>query len=162
MERLNVAKLVLVKGDDGKLQGLGDANRRAYARFEDHVERMEHGELVSFEWKQPRSLPFHRRFFVLLNKLFERQETFGNEDDLRAWLTIGAGHVTYLPGIDGQLCALPKSIAFDAMENNDFMEFVRKVEAFLWTEYAMATLWPHLSRRRAYDMVQQLSDEMER
>ena len=162
MERLNVAKLVLVKGDDGKLQGFGDANRRAYARFQAHVERMEHGELVSFEWRQPRSLPFHRRFFVLLNKLFERQETFANEDDLRAWLTIGAGHVTYLPGIDGQLCALPKSIAFDAMENNDFMEFVRKVEAFLWTDYAMKTLWSHLNEHDSFAQVQQLSDEMER
>lgn len=156
-----MAKLVLVKGDNGNLQGFGDANSRAYARFQAHVERMEQGELVSFEWKQPRSIPFHRRFFVLLNKLFERQETFANEDDMRAWLTIGAGHVTYLPGIDGQLCAVPKSISFDSMENNDFMEFVRKVDEFLWTDYAMQALWPHLSRQLTYDMVQQLQDEMD-
>ena len=156
-----MAKLVLVKGDDGKLQGFGDANCRAYARFQAHVECMEHGELVSFEWKQPRSLPFHRRFFVLLNKLFDRQETFSKEDDLRAWLTIGAGHVTYLPGIDGQLCAVPKSISFDSMENNDFMEFVRKVEEFLWTDYARKTLWPHRNEHDSFAQVQQLRDEME-
>lgn len=156
-----MAKLVLVKNESAELEGFGDANRSGYNRFRAHVGAMGVGELVSFEWRPPRSPKFHRRFFVMLHKLFERQEQYRSEDALRGWLTIGAGECEYGVNRQGVMCAFPKSIAWDKMDDLEFGVFVRNVDEFVWSEYARDFLWPHLSRQRTYDMVQQLQDEMD-
>lgn len=158
-----MARLTLFKNDSGKLEGFGDANRRGYQRFVDFVARMEPGtgELIRFEWKAPRSIQFHKRFFVQLHKLFERQEQFASEDALRTWLTIGAGECEFVPGPKGVMCAMPKSIAFENMDDIEFFEFVTKVDAFLWTAHAQRYLWPHLDDKQTFAMIEQLRDEMD-
>ena len=156
-----MARLILFKNDSGKLEGFGDSNQRGYARFLGFVQRMEPGELIRFEWKPPRSPAFHRRFFVQLGKLFDRQEQFVAEDDLRSWLTIGAGECHFVPGPKGVMCAVPKSIAFENMDDLEFYELVTRVDAFLWTLHARRFLWPHLDDNQTYASIEQLRLEMD-
>ena len=142
---------IVVRGEDGKLCGLGEKGARAYARFRAKVEAMEIGETLAFSWHEPRSPKFHRLFFAMLNELFDRQERFDDEDDLRAWLTVGSGYCHFVPGMDGQIVAVPMSIKWTTMDDGEFRDLVRAVWYFLRTEHAQRFLWPSLSRAMAYE-----------
>ena len=49
------------------------------------------GSTVSCEIKQPRNVAFHRKFFALINLVFENQEVFDNIDFMRKEITKAAG-----------------------------------------------------------------------
>lgn len=151
--------VLVVKGEDGKLQGFGEKGARAWAKFLRRVHDMAEGELLTFSWREPRSIKHHRLFFAKLRALFDRQEAFGSEDKLRPWLTVGAGYCDLLPGRDGQLVAIPQSINFESLDEADFGELHLQVDQFLWSPHAQAYLWPHLSVQQRYDMVEQLLGE---
>lgn len=152
-------KLVLVKGDDGKLAGLGEVYGRAYERFLRAVSAMQPGDTVGFEFSPPRSPGNHRRFFALLNELFARQERFTNIEHLRAWLVVGAGYCELVPGSDGKPVALPRSLAWTQMDEAEFREFVLAVHRFLQTEHAQRFLWPHLVPQIAAESAEALIAE---
>ena len=151
-----MSAVVLVKGEDGKLQGHGDKGQRAYGKFRRRVESMQPGDTLHFEWREPRSLPHHRCFFGKLGALMDMQEQFDAEDKLRAWLTVGAGYADFVPGPSGRMVALPQSIAFDKLDEADFADLHAKVDAFLWTDHARRFLWPHLTVQQTYDFIDQL------
>lgn len=151
-----MSSVVLVKGDDGKLQGHGDKGQRAYGKFRRRVEAMQPGDTLHFDWREPRSLPHHRLFFAKLNALLDMQEQFDTEDKLRAWLTVGAGYADFVPGPNGRMVALPQSIAFDKLDEADFADLHAKVDAFLWTDHARRFLWGHMTDEESYRMVQTL------
>lgn len=151
-----MSEVIVVKGEDGKLQGFGDKGGRAYAKFLARVRDLVVGETLQFAWHEPRSPRHHRLFFSKLHALADRQEQFDAEDKLRKWLIVGAGYCDLVPGRDGQLVAIPQSIAFHQLDEVEFGELHRQVDAFLWTPHAQAFLWPHLSAQARYDMVDSL------
>lgn len=154
--------MVIYRGDDGKLAGLGERGRRAWQKFCKVVKEMDIGETLQFEYKLPRSPVHHKFFFLKLRNLFERQERFNEVDRLLDWLKVGAGHVDLLPGRDGQIVAIPKSIAWDKLDEQEFIEFSRAMNDFLWTPYAQAALWPHLNCEQRYDCIESWHYEFER
>jgi hypothetical protein len=154
-------EVVVFKGDDGKLVGHGDRGERAYARFQARLRELERGATLAFSWREPRAPATHRFFFAFLRELFSRQEAFQDEDEMRAWLTVGAGYVRFVQGRDA-LIALPQSIAFDKLDEDEFRELIHKVKQFLWDPHAYLFLWPHLSPQKAYEMVDQLHLEFDR
>lgn len=145
-----MSTVVLCRGTDGKLAGLGDKDQRQFAKFKRAVEALPIGETLQFDYRLPRSPKHHRLFFAKLRDLFARQETFVHEDDLRAWLTVGAGYCHFLPGTDGQLVAVPQSMNWVSLEEADFLEVHRRVDAFVWEPRARRVLWPHLGDDRSY------------
>jgi hypothetical protein len=151
-----VSAVVIVRGEDGRLQGLGQRGERAYAKWRAKVEALEVGETLQFEWREPRSPRFHRMFFAMLHELFERQEQFADQDQLRAWLTVGAGYCDFVPGPTGRMVALPRSIAWVKMDDGEFRALVTAVWQFLRTEHAIRFLWPHVEYSAAADGVEQV------
>lgn len=139
-----MSAVVVYKDETGKLAGFGDKGGRAWSKFQRAVRELEVGETLDFEWKKPRSPKFHRLFFVMLHDLFDRQEQFADVDQLRAWLTVGAGYCEFVPGPRGRMVALPKSIAWAKMEDVEFSELVAAVWKFLRTEHAQRFLWPDM------------------
>ena len=154
-----MSEVVLTKGDDGKLQGFGERGQRAYAKFRTRVEGMAPGDTLHFAWREPRSPKHHALFFAKLGALLDRQEQFDTDHKLRAWLTVGAGYCTFVPGPTGRMVALPESIAWDKLDEADFSDLHSKVDAFLWTDHARRFLWPHLTEQQTYDMVDQFLTE---
>lgn len=150
-----MSDLVIFKGQDGKLEGLGEKGRRAWAKFRKVVAGLEAGETVQFSYKLPRSPRHHRFFFAKLAELFDRQEQFTDVERLLEWLKVGAGHADLMPGRDGIPCAVPRSINWATLEEQGFIEFTRAMNDFLWTPQAQAFLWPHLGDRQRYEMVDQ-------
>ena len=132
----------------GSIDGLGEKGKKQWRRFVNGLFRLEPGEMVSIKTHKARSGPFHRRHMALEQRVFEAQETFDNFDrGFRAWLKVGAGHCDWLPAPDGGLFPYPKSISYAEMEDDEMREFHEAAVAFLRTERAISTLWPHAPAR---------------
>lgn len=154
-----MSSVVLVKGEDGKLDGMGQRGQKAYRKFRAKAASLQVGDTLQFEWREPRSPKHHGLFFAKLGALLDRQEQFDTEDKLRAWLTVGAGYCSFVPGPTGRMVALPESIAWVKLDETAFTDLHQKVDAFLWTDHARGFLWPHLTPQQTYDMVDQFQTE---
>lgn len=157
-----MSSVVLYRGADGKLAGVDDKAHRQFGKFKRTVAAMEVGDTLRFQFRLPRSPKHHRFFFAKLRELFARQETFEHEDDLRAWLLVGAGYCHFIPGTDGQLVAIPQSLNWEGLEEADFLEVHRRVDAFLWEPRARRVLWPALGDERSFRAVEQFRLEVDR
>lgn len=151
-----MAEVVVVKDESGKLVGLGDAGGRAWSRLRKMLAQLAVGETLVFQWWEPRSPGFHKLFFVKLHALFDRQEQFDDFDNMRDWLTVGAGEADFLPGPRGRLVARPKSIKWHKLDETQFRELARRVDDFLWTYHARRFLWPHLSDEQTHEILEGL------
>lgn len=153
--------IVIYKDDAGQLEGFGEKGRRAWLKFRKLVAELEPGEMLQFGYRMPRSPKHHRFVFARLQALFERQESFGDLDHLLTFLKVGAGWVDFMPGPDGQLVAVPKSIDWANLDEQGFIEVKRGIWDFLWTEAAQAALWPHLTPAKRHTMVHQWVTEVD-
>ncbi|MGE0349829.1 DUF1367 family protein [Hydrogenophaga sp.] len=156
-----MSKLVIIKNDQGKLEGIDPAGQRAYQKWRRLVTDLPVGQTLSFSYRMPRSPAHHRLFFGKLNNLLARTEAFTKLDDLRRWLTLGAGYADLIPGLDGQPNAIPQSLDFESMDEAEFGELHRQVDAFLWSTRAQQTLWPHLDDEARYRCVESFMREFE-
>ncbi len=138
----------------GLVDGLGEVNRKRWRRFVNGLMRLEPGEMAQIKTRKERSGPFHRRHMKLETVVFEAQEKFDNFDAFRAWIKVGSGHVEWFPGPKGGVIPVPKSIAYDQIEDDEMREFHDNAVAFLRTEHAGKTLWRHLSEAARMEMVE--------
>lgn len=143
-----MADVIILRDKDGQIVGMGEKGRRAWAKFCRLMDALEVGETMKFSYALPRSGVHHRFFFAKMTGLLERQEQFDTLEDLLQWLKVGAGHVDFMPGARGELIAMPRTINWLNLEEQDFIEFHRAVNDFLWTPHAMQYLWPHLPYER--------------
>jgi hypothetical protein len=157
-----MSRLVITKGQDGKLCGLDPAGQRAYGRFKAAVAALQPGETMGFTFRLPRSPKHHAFFFLKLQRLLERTEAFTELDKLRAWLTMGAGYADFVPGSDGKPNAIPRSLEFDSMDEADFAELHQAVDAFLWTLHAQAVLWPAIDADQRWACMESFMGSFER
>lgn len=157
-----MSRLVITKGQDGKLCGLDPAGQRAYARFKAAVAALQPGETMGFAFRLPRSPKHHAFFFKKLTILLERQEVLHELDKLREWLIVGAGFVDFYFGADGQMHAKPKSMDFDSMDEAEFAALHQAVDGFLYTEQAQAILWPALDANQRWACMESFFGEFER
>lgn len=129
-----MSKLILVKNNEGKLQGLSDDDKKAYQLFKRRIEKLEVGELISMDVKLPRNSKFHRLFFAMLNlgfdawepqrkhKSYKGREVQKNFEIFRSDVLIAAGFYEQTFGLDGRLRLEAKSISFAKMEEPEFNE----------------------------------------
>ena len=83
-----MGRLVLTKGQDGKLHGLDPKGQRAWDRFKAKLKSLDFGDTLGFTFFLPRDPVSHRSFFRKLQVLLERTEAFTELDTLRAWLLL--------------------------------------------------------------------------
>lgn len=145
--------VILHRAQDGKLEGLSERDKKAYAKFRKRLDTLGDGSLL-FSWQEPRSAPYHRRFFALLNTLLESQEQFQDIEHLLAWLKVGAGYADLVPGPKGKPVAMPKSINFAALDQAEFEPVALAIIGFLRSTYATRFLWPHLDDDAGMGMVE--------
>lgn len=84
------------------------------------------GADVQVEIKRPRNIKHHRKFFALMQLVYQNQEHYASLEHLVAALKTAVGHCDLVPGKTGVLVALPKSIAFHSMDQSAFDEFYDK------------------------------------
>ena len=142
-----------------KLAGLTEKDGRGWARFLGLVKRLlQSGSCITFTWREPRSGPFHRRFFAMLGAAFDAQERFDDPEQFRLWLTVGAGFCDFVPHPQRGVVAIPKSIAFDKLEQAEFQEVADAVWQFYRSAHAREILYPHLSADASFEMVWSVLD----
>lgn len=78
------------------------------------------GETYEATIIKPRNIAFHRKFFALINMVYENQEVYTSIDHLRRDLTIASGFYEQHKTFTGQTRTEPKSISFANMKQEDF------------------------------------------
>ena len=84
------------------------------------------GDVYRFQYSKPRNYEFHKKFFALMDLVFQNQENYTDRNELREDLTIEAGFwfekTNY---ITGEVTKKAKSINFSSMDENEFGELYR-------------------------------------
>lgn len=108
----------------------------------DYLEKMTPGELVNVKVTRMRDGRRHRKFFAMLRVAFdmwspepvEHPAGSGNyivpeksPEVFRNWATVKAGYYDVVGLPDGGVKAVPKSIAFDKMEEDEFQQLYSNV-----------------------------------
>lgn len=93
------------------------------------------GKVVSAKISQPRNLAFHRKFFALMKATLDMIDQEYNVTQWRTICLCGAGWCDFVPGPDGVLCAVPKSISFADMDQTEFELLYSNVLDYICREY---------------------------
>ena len=153
-----MSTIMLTKDGNEAIVGLRPRDQRAWARLQKKFAAMEEGELVTIQTRFARNGRFHRLHFSMLGRLFDAQEQFDSEEILRAWVYIGAGHVNWVPSADGSSTPIPKSVAYEAADDEEFKEVHVNCIAFLRSTRAREYLWPHLDNSASAQMIELVID----
>lgn len=97
---------------------------------------------------QPRNIGFHRKFFALINMVYQNQEHYNNSDDLRADLIVSAGFYEKRVSFFGEEILKPKSISFAKMKQDEFDELYSRVLDEIVTHF-------HFDKQSIIDTVEQ-------
>lgn len=146
--------ITVIKDDTGKLTGFGEKDKRAYAKFKRTIDELAPGELFTLSTWFPREGWRHRKHFGVLAAAFDAQEQFEDSDQFRMWVQVGAGHCEFVPGPSGRMVAIPKSIAYDKLDDAEFTEHHEAAKRFMRSERYQSFLYPHLAPAEAGEMVE--------
>ena len=90
------------------------------------IKKIKAGEEFKCSITRPRNLKFHRKFFALINMVYENQEVYDNIDRMRYQLTMAAGYYNSYFNHKGIECFEPKSISFAKMDQDEFDELYNR------------------------------------
>ena len=142
----------------GYVDGLGERGKRQWRRWFNGLMRLEPGEMATIRTHKARSLPFHRRHMLIEQRVFEAQERFEQFEQFRNWLKVGCGFVDWCAGPKGGVIPIPRSIAFDQLEDDEMLQVHEDMVAFLRGPHAPKYLWPALKDRAGDAMEAVLAD----
>jgi hypothetical protein len=88
-----------------------------------YVKRWKTGDVRACNIKRARNYKHHKKFFALVNLTLENQERYKTIQDLLVEIKLKCGwydeHIT----TKGKIIYVPRSIAFENMEQDEFNEF---------------------------------------
>ena len=96
------------------------------------LEKMAHGATWCFSVHRERNAKHHRKFFSLVRVVWDNlpehlDDHYPDIEHLRYELTMKAGWFTTFTTTKSEKVYLPKSIAFDKMDQQEFDEFYSKI-----------------------------------
>ena len=94
------------------------------------------GECIVFEVKKNRNYQFHKKVFGLLNMVFENQDKYTNFEDFFVEVKLRTGHYKEHTTIKDTIMYIPKSVAFDEMDEVEFAQFFNKAIDFCLKHFA--------------------------
>lgn len=153
--------LTVTRNSEGQIDGASEKDQRAYARFVKRMRGLTDRDSLVVKWFEPRSPRFHKYHFAILGAVFKSQEQFDDEEALRKWIEVGAGHCKFVPGPKGKMVALPMSINYEALDDVEFGELHKKVRLFLRSQHATRFLFPHLDDMQGLEMIEAVLSEFE-
>lgn len=124
----------LVKMTSGDLRGFGQTHDREWKKLKGWMKNLEPGEFFTLTVKKHRNPKFHRKYFALLNFLFDHWEpeqgrrrlTYKGApiaksfDAFREQVAILSGFYEQTFDLQGRMRLTAKSISFDKMEEDEF------------------------------------------
>jgi cell division FtsZ-interacting protein ZapD len=92
----------------------------------DYLDNIPEGEVLKCKISRPRNSQHHRKFFALLNIVYQNQDHYNSIDVMRSILTMKAGFYNEIK-TDKGLVFLPASISFAKMDQQEFNQFYEKM-----------------------------------
>ena len=89
-------------------------------------DKWNNGDILECEVRKPRNIKFHRKFFALLNMVYENQEKYSNFNDFRTEIILRCGFYKSHVNVNGEIMYFPKSIAFSNMDEIEFTHLYDK------------------------------------
>lgn len=86
----------------------------------DYINKLPENRLVIAEVKRSRNPQFHRRAFVMMNRLHEMSDEDAAFDPWRKWLLIMAGYCTHTGFANGAVRVEADSMTFESMDQEKF------------------------------------------
>lgn len=98
----------------------------------DEKKKLSIGKVYTATIAMPRNIKFHRKYFAMINTAWEylgdKQRSWPNVDAFRKECQIAAGAYEEAFSLKyGQYLALPKSISFEQMSEDEFMDLYNNV-----------------------------------
>jgi len=109
------------------IKQLNNTFKIAYNSDYETAKKIPLNEPIEFEFKKKRNYKFHKKFFALLNLVYENQEQYNNIEHLRKDLIVSAGFYDLRYNIEGVELQEPKSISFANMDQNEFQDLYSKI-----------------------------------
>jgi hypothetical protein len=97
----------------GKIMPLYDSDYETFKKVKRNKE-------VMVDITQPRNIKFHRKFFALINMVFENQDIYTDINNLRYDLTMEAGFFNEHVDFNGEIKRTAQSISFSKMDEQSF------------------------------------------
>lgn len=99
----------------------------------DEKKKLKIGQVYQAELKVKRNYLFLKKYFALINCAWEylpesQTKGFKTKEIFRKWCEIQAGHCDILQFKNGDVMRLPKSIAFDSLDEAAFMDVYDSVK----------------------------------
>lgn len=103
------------------------------------LQSVKHGECVELKMKRPRNLQHHRKFFSMLQLIFNNQERYATLDHLLTAFKFAIKHTEIIRTKRGDI-EVPKSISFASMSQDEFNEFYQRAVDFVLAEVVPMTV----------------------
>lgn len=87
------------------------------------LHKIKNSTLVMVEVRRPRNVGHHRKFFALLNLVYQNQDRYQSVEQLLSVMKVALGHCEMLVMKDGREVYIPQSIAFHKMDQSEFEVF---------------------------------------
>jgi hypothetical protein len=92
------------------------------------AKQLKMGDVYKFTFTKPRNYEFHKKFFALINLVFDNQDHYTNINDLRHDLTVEAGYkVEKVNRFTGEVRYTAQSISFAQMDEIEFSSLYQKM-----------------------------------
>ncbi|AJG18793.1 hypothetical protein [Cupriavidus basilensis] len=99
--------------------------------------RWKHGDVITSEFRKPRSGPHHRQVFGgLLRFVFEAQERFDTPEALRCFLTLNTSFcIECVDQATGQVLRFPRSWSYREMDETEFKQLKEELLPVILKEF---------------------------
>jgi hypothetical protein len=87
-------------------------------------EKLSTGDVVRLQFAQPRSLPRHRLYWAIVRTVLKNNNFFATDIALHKTLLMACGVVEPVATTEGEIVLVPSSIAFDAMGEDEFKQYL--------------------------------------
>lgn len=96
------------------------------------------GEFCQVTISKPRNIKTLRRFFRIVDVTFDMQDICDTREQWRQWLTSAAGWCDFVqhPSIPEQTIAIPRSIAFENLDETEFKRLTDDTLTWLFANLA--------------------------
>ena len=113
--------------------------------------KLKQDKLVMVEVKRSRNLFHHRKFFALMQLVYENQTAYATVDDIVMAFKFAVSHTRKIKTGRGVI-EIPLSISFAAMDQTEFEAFYNRAMDFLVTEVLPGVNSADLERE-VYDVI---------
>lgn len=87
------------------------------------MKRWKIGDTIAINAKRPRNARHHAKFQKLVDLVYENQDHYEQREHFVAALKTALGHCDLIEGKGGKMIAIPKSISFAKMGQDEFDDF---------------------------------------